>query len=122
MRFVESDTDQNNPGIFVDFNEPPTYKIGYCTNDIVFTMPQSVAPDAIWTVTKTKSALILQCNEEEIYNYKFAESTMASCVSNWVLDKGDHILFMSGDTASKAYRTHTEGIVYSVRESNILFE
>ena len=105
MRFVESDTDQNNPGIFVDFNEPPTYKIGYCTNDIVFTMPQSVAPDAIWTVTKTESELILQCNGEKIYKYMFSES----CASNWVLENANYILFMSGDSASTAYRKYSGG-------------
>eukprot|EP00116_Pleurobrachia_bachei_P005712 sb/3465974/ len=91
----------------VKFSSPMQYWIGYCTSwtwkDIPVQPPVEV--DKIWTITKTKSALTITCNNVEVLNYVFADSsdTDSDCVAKWGGDV-DKIMITSSDTASDFYR------------------
>eukprot|EP00116_Pleurobrachia_bachei_P013085 sb/3473347/ len=73
------------------------YYIGYCTNswtDLPVEPPVEV--DKIWTITKTESALIIICNNVEVLNYLFADSSDSDCVPK-----------MGGDVVISFYRKNS---------------
>eukprot|EP00116_Pleurobrachia_bachei_P006482 sb/3466744/ len=60
--------------------------------------------DKIWTISKTETALIITCNDVEVLNYLFADSSDSTCVPRWIHDV-ENIEFNSPtDTASDIYR------------------
>eukprot|EP00116_Pleurobrachia_bachei_P016676 sb/3476938/ len=62
-----------------------------------------VKVDKIWTITKTKTALVITCNNVEVLNLVFADSSSTYCVSRWGDDVVEQIKFPSSDTASDFY-------------------
>ena len=104
MMWVRFKDPSRECGITVRFKNPPEYSVGYCTPDGIF--PTFTMPDGdvkIWTITKYSTKVILHCNEVEIFNYKFSESTRAECQGIWSPEK-THFHFGTTDTASDFYR------------------
>ena len=93
----------------INFSSPMKYYIGHCTpewRDLPVQPPVEV--DKIWTVTKTATAFIITCNNLEVLNYLFTDSSYGACVTRWGGDVVEEILFLNVDKASDFYR---EGIV-----------
>eukprot|EP00116_Pleurobrachia_bachei_P011823 sb/3472085/ len=66
-----------------------------------------VEVDKIWMISKTETALIITCNDVEVLNYVFADSS-ENCEFKWGGDKVDHIgIYNDYDTASDFYRAGT---------------
>ena len=85
VRFVELNS-HNGAGIWVTFDDPPTYDIGYFgQQNIKFTMP-STNKNRIWTFSKRDNAVKLFCNGVEIFDYSFTESTLPNCKIQWNLN------------------------------------
>jgi len=84
------------------FNNPPEYHILYCTSWTPFPVTLPVEQDKVWTITKTASALKVECNGEEVLNLVFSESTGTDCVTKMSQDV-EQIWFHNSDTASDAY-------------------
>ena len=80
------------------------YHIGQCSSWTLMQVPIPVEVDKIWTVTKTETAFIITCNNVEVLNYLFTDSSKATCVSKWAGDVVEEIMFHSDDTASDFYR------------------
>ena len=95
--------------IAVRFSSPIRYWIGYCMNDptdLPVQPPEEV--DMIWTIIKTETAIIVRCNDVEVLNYRFADSSLGTCVSTKQGDVVEKIAFVKSnkelDTASDFYR------------------
>eukprot|EP00116_Pleurobrachia_bachei_P011118 sb/3471380/ len=92
--------------VSVKFSSAMQYYIGYCANsrkDLPVQPPGEV--DKIWTITKTEPALIITCNDVEVLNYLFSDSSRSDCVPTWGGDVVEKIQFPSYDTASDFYRS-----------------
>eukprot|EP00116_Pleurobrachia_bachei_P001031 sb/3461293/ len=92
--------------IAVRFTSPMQYSIDYCIDGGWTDLPVEppVEVDKIWTITKTKTALIIMCNGVEVLNYLFADSGESRCVPKWGGDVVEEIVFdSSSDTASDFY-------------------
>nr|AFK75449.1 putative secretory peptide-39 [Pleurobrachia bachei] len=104
--------DSNTPiGVTMQFSSPMQYMIGYCTGswtDLPVQPPVEV--DKIWTITKTETALIITCNDVEVLNYLFVDSSRSECVPMWGGDVVEGIMFRSWDSASDFYKAG-KGIV-----------
>ena len=95
----------------VKFSSPMQYGINYCTSswtDLPVQPPVEV--EKTWTITKTDTAIIMTCNNVEVLNYLFADSTGSQCVTRWAIDV-EEIYFRTYDTASDYYRAG-KGIKY----------
>eukprot|EP00116_Pleurobrachia_bachei_P011876 sb/3472138/ len=71
-------------GVGVKFSSPMQYYISSCTSgykDLPVQPPVEV--DKIWTTTKTETALIITCNNVEVLNYLFVDSSDSNCVPTW---------------------------------------
>ena len=80
------------------------YRITYCSSRYKkLPVQPPVEVDKIWTITKTETAVIITCNDVEVLNYLFADSSGSVCVSQWNRDV-DNIVFGGLDTASDFYR------------------
>ena len=83
---------------------PLKYFIRYCTDF----KDMSVQPPAkvirVWKITKTETALIINCNGVEMLNYRFADSSQSSCDTRWGGDVVEKIKFSQDDEASDFYR------------------
>ena len=87
------------------FTSPIKYKIGYCTGTYMeLPVQPPVEVDKIWTIIKTETAFIITCNDIEVLNYLFADSSQYDCVTKWGGDVAEKIRFGSTDTASDFYR------------------
>eukprot|EP00116_Pleurobrachia_bachei_P004428 sb/3464690/ len=79
------------------------YYIRYCTGGSSYidlpTQPP-VDVDKIWTIAKTETALIITCNDVEVLNYLFTDSSDSRCFPTLGGDVVEQIKFNSGDTAS----------------------
>ena len=91
-------------GLSVKFSDPMKYQIASCTSvgTKLSTVPAEV--DKIWTITKTETALIITCNDVEVLNYLFADSSDSRCVPTWGDDVVEEIMFRRDDSASDFYR------------------
>ena len=101
------DKDSNlKGGAGVRFTSPMLYGIGGCTPDWAeLPVQPTIEVDMIWTYTKTDTAFIITCNGVEVLNYLFADSPISTdCVSRWVGDVVEEIMFPSTDTASDFYK------------------
>nr|AFK75457.1 putative secretory peptide-47 [Pleurobrachia bachei] len=92
--------------VAVTFSSPIQYYISYCTakaTDLPVQPPVEV--DKIWTITKSETALIITCNDVEVLNYLFTDSSDKNCVPKYD-GKNDvqQIKFSSDDTASDFFR------------------
>ena len=107
--------------IYVKFTDPPQYWIGYCTSNswVTFTAPEEQV--RTWTITKTKTSVVLACNGVEIVNYLFSESTRDDRVSHWSTDATTMKFRSTGDgidTASDEYRAKPTGKNYKYNYRN----
>ena len=90
----------------VKFSPAMTFKywIAWCNQgytDLPVQPPVEV--DKLWTITKTETALIITCNDVEVLNYLFADSSKSNCVTQWDRDV-EQIMYHDGDKASDFYR------------------
>ena len=82
------------------------YTISHCTSgtkDLPVQPPGEV--DKIWIITKTENAIIITCNDLEVLNLVFADSSGSSCATKWGGDVVKEIRFRTEDTASDFYRS-----------------
>ena len=58
------------------FGATPTYRIGYCTSGSYTTFPVEVPAEQnkIWTITKTVTAIKIECNDVEVLDYEYSEA------------------------------------------------
>nr|AFK75461.1 putative secretory peptide-51 [Pleurobrachia bachei] len=88
--------------VIVKFSSPMQYNIGYCSDWTDLPVQPPVEVEKIWTITKTETVLIIACNNVEVLNYLFADSSNNKCVLQW---DGDVVEIMfRDDTASDFYR------------------
>ena len=81
-------------------SNPPRFSLSGCSG-IEFTPP--VEDEKVWTISKTDSALTIECNGVELVDFKFAESSGSGCAEKWG-QQVNQIEFSSSDTASDSYR------------------
>ena len=102
--------DSDGAGITVTFTDPPSYEIGHChAGPTEITLPHGI--ERIWTISKSRTSLILHCNGVEISNYEFSESEMTDCANIWSPQTEDAFQFGINrwnvqDTASDFYRSY----------------
>ena len=94
--------------VAVWFSSTMQFKILHCSTtdntwtDLPVQPPEQV--EKVWTFTKTETAIIIACNEVEVLNYLFADSSLSNCVAKLGGDIVGQINFLSWDTASDFYR------------------
>ena len=90
--------------VAVYFSSTMNYHIASCTSDwtkMPVQPPEQV--EKVWTFTKTETALTISCNDVEVLNYQFADSSESNCVAKLGGDVVEQIKFPSWDTASDFY-------------------
>ena len=88
----------------------PKYKIQPCTPPTIFPVDLPVEQDKIWTITKTATALKIECNDVEVVDYLYSDSSDSRCVTRFSQDI-EKIIFPSDyDTASDEYRQEPTGV------------
>ena len=81
------------------------YNLGSCTSSYTdLTVQPPVEVEKIWTITKTETALIITCNDTEVLNFLFTDSSNSKCVTRLGGNVVEQILFSNSDTASDFYR------------------
>eukprot|EP00116_Pleurobrachia_bachei_P005144 sb/3465406/ len=98
----------------VKFSSPMQYLIVFCTIWTDLPVEPPVEVNKVWTITKTETGLIITCNNVEVLNYLFADSSFITCVPNlggYVVEK---IMFYSSDKASDFYRAVPECPAFTV--------
>eukprot|EP00116_Pleurobrachia_bachei_P009654 sb/3469916/ len=105
VRMFKIDIDKIG-SVVVKLSSPIQYKIGFCTNSTFIDLPVQppVEVNKIWTITKTETAFIITCNNVEVLNYLFADSSDGDCVVKWGGDVVEYFEFDDGDKASAFYR------------------
>eukprot|EP00116_Pleurobrachia_bachei_P008162 sb/3468424/ len=88
----------------VRFTSPMEYFIGRCFYYTDLPVQPPVEVEKIWTITKTNTTLNITCNNVEVVNYLFADSSDARCVPLYGGDVVEEIRFNNADTASDFYR------------------
>ena len=88
----------------VKFSSPMQYLVLYCISWTDLPIQPPVEVDKIWTITKTETALIITCNNVQVLNYLFADSSDSRCVTKMGGDVVEQIKFNSNDKASDFYR------------------
>ena len=91
----------------VKFSTTMQYWISWCTangffKDLPVQPPMDV--ENIWTIKKTSIAFIIICNNVEVLNYVFTDSSDSLCVPKWGGDVVERILFSKVGDASEFYR------------------
>ena len=81
-----------------------TYQFGYCADWTYLPVQPPEEMDKIWTITKTETALIIICNEVEVLNYLFADSSDSRCGTEWGRDVEKIMFDKESDKASDFYR------------------
>ena len=88
--------------IYIKFSDPISYR-AYCTNwQHLTTAPNE--KEKIWTLTKTSTNLIIDCNGVKVIDLNFQ---IAGCATTWSKDVAKIAFWGSGptmDTASDKYR------------------
>eukprot|EP00116_Pleurobrachia_bachei_P008094 sb/3468356/ len=91
--------------VVMTFSSPVQYKIERCIGDFTdLPVQPPVEVETIWTIAKTETALIITCNDVEVLNYLFADSSNSKCVSVVGGNVVNVISFTKHDTASTFYR------------------
>ena len=86
------------------FFATPQYYIVSCTSDYTdIPVDLPAAQDKIWTITKSATALTIECNDVVVVNYLYSDSSDDDCVTKLSQDV-EKIWFHSTDTASDEYR------------------
>eukprot|EP00116_Pleurobrachia_bachei_P005186 sb/3465448/ len=63
----------------VKFSSTMRYSIDYCRDWTDLPVQPPVEVDKVWTITKAETALIITCNDVEVLNYHFADSSNNKC-------------------------------------------
>eukprot|EP00116_Pleurobrachia_bachei_P012651 sb/3472913/ len=108
MRMQLYDKNNSQLGtVGVKFSSPMQYRIGHCIEDWEDLLVQpTVEVEKILTIIKTKTALIIICNNVEVMNYLFADSSNGECVQTKQGDVVDQLKFSKQyDTSSDFYRS-----------------
>ena len=106
--------------VWVRFTSPIQYSIEHCTSTVYwinFPVQPPYEVDKIWTIRKTDTALIMECNEVEVLNFQFSDSSEWYCEDYWGGDVVKKIKFQEYysfgiryiDTASDSYRAKLAG-------------
>eukprot|EP00116_Pleurobrachia_bachei_P011611 sb/3471873/ len=66
--------------------------------------------DNIWTIRRTATALIIDCNGVEVLNYRFSEGALENCAPSWEGKMVKNIRFDEKDSASDSYRIECESV------------
>ena len=88
---MERGTTNTGPGFRIHFTDPPTYQLGYCSDNYVeFTMPPH-GPIRVWTIRKENDKIKLDCNGVVIFdiNYEINEQVVngeMQCSKYWTKD------------------------------------
>jgi hypothetical protein len=91
--------------VILRFSSPVQYKIDRCIGDLTDLPVQPLMEvETIWTIVKTETALIIICNDAEVLNYRFADSSNSKCVKVLGGDVVNVISFIHYDSASNFYR------------------
>jgi hypothetical protein len=91
----------------IRFYDPFTCWIKHCQRyEALTSVPRE--QNKIWTITKTSSALIIECNGVKVIDLNFQNADLTGCASKWSQDVAK-IAFWNGgdvddDTASDKYR------------------
>ena len=90
------------------FAATPQYLIGFCSYYSNFPVDLPTALVKIWTITRTATTLVIACNDVEVVNYVYSDSSDSNCVPYHNRDV-DRIFFYEHDTASDEYRQEPTG-------------
>ena len=94
----------NIADLIVKFSSPMQYYLWNCSKWTNLPVQPPVKVDKIWTITKTHTSLRITCNNVEVLNYKFADSSDSNCVPRWGGNVVGKIIFKKSDSASDFYR------------------
>ena len=108
VRFVEKGTN-DGPGFWVEFTDPPQYRLGYCNDRLEFTMPEG--PIRVWTISRENDRIKLDCNGVVIFDINYMNNDwktngVEKCKSYWANDLGA-TRFQGG--AADYYKQYAEG-------------
>ena len=90
------------------FYTTPHYRIYRCTDYTTFPVDVPAEQDKIWTITKTATAIKIECNEVEVVNL-YSDSSDDECAEIYSEDV-ERIKFANSDTASDEYRQKPAGV------------
>ena len=90
------------------FSATLQYRINQCTGYSNFSVDVPAEQDKIWTITKTDTAIKIECNDVEMVNLVYSDSSEDDCVAKYSQDVGK-IKFLSSDSASDEYRQKSTG-------------
>ena len=91
--------------VAVKFSSPMRYWIGHCGSSTDLPVQPPAELFKSWTIAKTETAFIIKCNNVEVLNYLFTDSTLSDCVPTWGGDVVEGIGFNSEyDKASDFYK------------------
>ena len=85
--------------ININTDNPSTYFVDQCTNNLDITLPSE--RNKVWTITITEDALLIKCNSLEIATVLFASSDDCSGIWN---ARPNGVLFVYADETSDEYR------------------
>ena len=91
--------------VYIYFNTPIQYTLGWCTYNNYFPVSLPAAPDKTWTITynTAEQRLALYCNRVQVLNFlSDSECTYSAWRTTWER-KTTQIEFLSKDTASDSY-------------------
>ena len=87
------------------FNSKVKYYIYNCISTTDLPVQPSIEVENIWMITKTATALIITCNDVEVLNYLFADSSDSECVPKLGGNIVEEIrIIRSNDKASYFYK------------------
>ena len=97
-----------------------TYSITYCSSSTyIENVPTEI--DKIWKITKTSTSLIITCNDVEVVNMVYADSTEDYCITKMGRSV-KKIYFFDTDTASDHNLSHTGNLVNNLEINYIKFK
>eukprot|EP00116_Pleurobrachia_bachei_P004063 sb/3464325/ len=105
-------------GVKVLFSVPfMKYQINSCNDFTKLSEQPPVEVEKIWKITKSETAIIITCNNVEVLNYLFADSSNTKCVTKWGSDVVKQIKFEYTDTESDFYRAGPQCPAFIVDKS-----
>ena len=93
------------------FSATPQYYISYCISSYTnYPVDLPAEQDKIWTITKTATALKIECNNVEVLNLVYSEAdTPDDCVAAYSQDVEKIVFPYYRDTATDEYRQEYTG-------------
>ena len=101
--YVYSDSDYIG-AVGVKFASNFQYWVGNCNSYTNMPTQPTAETEKIWTIAKTETAIIFQCNDVEVVNYLFADSSNSKCTA-WNGNVVERIKFGIHDNACDFYRS-----------------